>query len=734
MKKVGGREEHGPVDSFPVLDKQCALYMDDSARSIVQRAYEVAARAHGGVVRKSGEPYIEHPLAVALWLAERQVNVQCIAAALLHDVVEDTPFSLQRLQNQFGIVIAHLVDGVTKFEVVESTDEEGDEVTRIRERKNIQQAETLRKLFLAMAENPHVALIKLADRLHNMRTLAATRPDRQIAKAHETLDNYVPLAHRLGMAEVKTELQDISLMYLDPKRYAWLKDRITDEVANRAERTEATRRALLSVLEQQGIDAVVMPHVKHIYSVNDRIAPTGIDVHEINDLIIYRVLVTTRRECYVALQAIHGHWQPLDARLRDYTGGSQKANGYQSIHTTVFGFESLFDVHIRTHEMHHIAEWGPVLIAASQPNAEVHTLTARNQAMAWIEQVRSWHRDLALSATDFVASVRDELFNDQIFVFTPKGDVRDLPDGATALDMAYRIHTKLGNKCVGANIIGSDNIMRREEPDYVLTSGDTVHIIADETVQPDASWLRKAKTRHAQDAILHYLRSHDLPTEEQPTAAEQGAANLLHHAHLGLCCEPGPDDELIGVPRGKHLVVHRVECHYVPPRCVDDVAESADNRHAVQSSMLTIQRNGHALLSAGHSANGHVANESSANGHGSNGHAATTRFVRKTQRGQTCLPVRWEMVRPTKYRVSLGIVGHDRGGLMHDVADVIANANFSVVRVGAHTSTIRVKATIWVTFDVPRPEDLQRVWQRLLGVDGVVSIERRHRVPLEKHR
>ena len=266
------RTQRATTDSFPILYKRCAEYLDSSGMETVKRAYTVAARAHRGVVRKSGEAYIEHPLAVALWLAQRLVAADCIAAALLHDVVEDTPMSLQCLKNQFGAVIASLVDGVTKFDAVEQPDEH-DEVARIRERKTRQQAETFRKLLLVMAEDPRVALVKLADRLHNLRTLDSMRPDRQSAIARETLDIYVPLANRLGMAEVKYELQDIALSYLDPPRYHWLQKRIAAEVARHAERTEATIRALQQVMAQHGIDAEVTAKVKHLYSVENASRP-----------------------------------------------------------------------------------------------------------------------------------------------------------------------------------------------------------------------------------------------------------------------------------------------------------------------------------------------------------------------------------------------------------------------------------------------------------------------------
>ena len=394
--------------------------------------------------------------------------------------------------------------------------------------------------------------------------------------------------------------------------------------------------------------------------------------------------MTTRRDCYTALQAIHSQWQQLDARLRDYIG-SQKFNGYQALHTTVFGYDGLFDVHIRTHEMQLIADHGPVLLGARQQGSGY---SSRTQALTWIEQVRSWQRELSLSATQLVEAVRGDLFQDQIFILTPKGDIKDLADGATALDLAYRIHTELGHHCAGAKVTGSDNITRLEERDYELRSGEIVEIMRDDAIQPTASWLRSAKTRHTHDAILHFLHAHNLPTEE---IAEHDLiqSGLLKHARLGWCCEPGPDDELVGLSSGRRLVVHRLGCRYTthPPVV----------RHTKQKAQ---------------------------------GKAGSAPKKSPPVAASPCLRVRWEALRPDLFRASLEITASDREGLMHDVSGVMTAEDLNLVRVGGHTLDSRVKATIWVTVEVKRSEQLQRACRRLMGIDGVVSVERRHRIPV----
>ncbi len=655
------------MSAYQAFLMECAEYLDHDEIETIRNAFRVADEAHEGVKRQSGEPYITHPIAVAHWLAERRIAADCVAAALLHDVVEDTPYSLRKIIHRFGPIIGSLVDGVTKFDAVEEPDDI-DDLSRIRERKRIQQAETLRKLLMAMAEDPRVALIKLADRLHNLRTLGSMRPDRQVAKARETMDIYVPLANRLGMSEVKYELEDTALRYLDPDAHDKLTKRIAVEVEARAERTATTVRALRQVLAQHGIDADVTARVKHLYSVYRRVAPYDVDVAELNDLVTFRVLVATRQECYAALSAIHGQWHQLGTRLRDYIG-APKLNGYSALHTTVFGFENLFDVHIRTHEMQLIADHGPVLLAARNPDFH----NTRLQALQWIEQVRGWQRELTLSASEFIDAVRGDLFQDQIFIVTPKGEVKDLASGATVLDLAYRIHTDLGDHCSGARVTGADNVTRFEGPDYALHSGEIVEVLKKDGIRPNAGWLRIAQTRHARDAIQYYLRQHQLPVEETEEPEPQLAPDILEQMRLAYCCEPGPDDPLIGLVSRGHLTVHRVGCRFL--------------------SQLSDKSQGRQLV-----------------------------------------PVRWSMIHPDHFRVTLDIMGRDRGGLVHDIATMMAEADINVVRVGAHSFSSRYKATIWVTIEVSELEQMRLACRRLMGIDGVVSVERRQHLANEEDR
>ena len=670
------------MDSFHMLLAQCAEYMESGALETVRRAYAVAERAHRGVRRDAGEPYIEHPVAVAQWLAERKVMVDCIAAALLHDVVEDTPVSLQRLQHQFGKVIAQLVDGVTKFEVLEDPNE-GDELARKRDRKRRQQTETFHKLLLAMMEDPRTVLIKIADRLHNLRTLEAVSPERQAAKARETMDIYVPLASRLGMGEAKYELEDLVLYYTDPPRYAWLCDLIIAERQRTHERTQMTARALERVLLQHGLTAEVHPRVKHLYSVHRRMLETGNDtLSEMADFITYTVIVPQVFDCYDAMQAIHAQWTQIDPRFRDYIA-RPKLNGYQALHTTVFGlldYLDPFDIHILSYAMQDIANNGPVLVAARHATGGWR---AQVEGLEWLTQVQSWQYELALPATELVAAVRGDLFRDQIFIFTPRGEIKDVVRGSTVLDFAYRIHTTLGDTCSGAKVTGTDGVMRKEERDYILQDRDMVQVTAEKDAHPTAAWLRAAHTHHARDAILHYLRAHDLPTEEMDDEGDYlEDIKQMASVRLGYCCEPTPDDHLIGVVAGQRMVVHRLEC-----------------RHA-QEAM--------------------DAPDSAMNGYNGDAPAPAAR---------QWFRVRWETVHPDRYRVSLLLTGRDRSGLMHDISEVLANHNLNIVSLGALSISTRIKAIIRITVEVLPPDQLRRAIQRLQHVEGIVNVERRQRVP-----
>ena len=434
--------------------------------AIIRRAYEVAEVAHRDVVRQSGEAYISHPLAVALILAEIGLDAVTLAAALLHDTVEDTGLTVADLARDFGPEVAAIVDGVTKLE-------------RVRfDSKEAQQAATMRKMLVAMAKDWRVLLIKLADRLHNMRTIAAMPEFKQKRTAQETLDIYAPLAHRLGIQDVKWQLEDLAFAVLHPKRYA----EIEQMVATRAPERDIYLAQVLEVvrerLEEQGVRGDVSGRPKHLYAIYEKMVVKGKEFAEIYDLVGIRVLVETQGDCYAALGAIHqSEWKPMPGRFKDYIA-MPKFNLYQSLHTTVVGPQGKpLEVQIRTHEMHRRAEFG---IAAHWGYKE----NASPADVAWLQRIVDWQSETA-DPNEFFESLKLDLEQDEVFVFTPKGDVVTLPVGANPIDFAYAIHTEVGHRCIGARV--NSNMARL---DQVLNSGDTVEVVTSKVAKgPSRDWI-----------------------------------------------------------------------------------------------------------------------------------------------------------------------------------------------------------------------------------------------------
>ncbi|MFP4017074.1 MAG: RelA/SpoT family protein, partial [Halanaerobiales bacterium] len=416
------------------LFEQIKTYMEDPDLSLVQRAYDYAREAHQGQNRVSGEPFVEHPLGVAFILAELELDIISIAGALLHDVVEDTEISSKDIADEFGEEIALLVDGVTKL-------------TRLKfKTKEEHQAESLRKMFIAMAEDIRVILIKLADRLHNMRTLSFLSREKQIEKSKETLEIYAPLAHRLGISHLKWELEDLSFRFLDTDMYYEIAKKVA---ANRQQREKDIQKAIEVLgykFAEIDINADIYGRPKHLYSIYQKMKRKEIDFAEIYDLTAIRILVDSVRECYEVLGIVHEIWKPIPGRFKDYIA-MPKSNMYQSLHTTVIGPNGdPLEIQIRTPEMHRTAEYG---IAAHWRYKEGKTKDETfEEKLSWLRQLLEWQKDLQ-EPQEFMETLKIDLFEDEVFVFTPKGDVVSLPGDASPVDFAYHIHTEVGHSCVG---------------------------------------------------------------------------------------------------------------------------------------------------------------------------------------------------------------------------------------------------------------------------------------------
>jgi guanosine-3',5'-bis(diphosphate) 3'-pyrophosphohydrolase len=708
------------VMDFNKLVERAREYLPPEKIAVIEEAYKFAAEKHQGQVRLSGEPFLDHPLQTAYILAELQLDASSLAAALLHDIPEDTGLPIADLEAKFGPEIAKLVDGVTKLGKVSLSTSGG--------AASATQAENLRKMLVAMAADLRVVFIKLADRLHNMRTLEALPPDRQKTIAQETLDIFAPLAHRLGIWELKWQLEDLSFRYLQPEQY----QRVARLVASkRVQREKFIARAielLKDEFDRIGLVADISGRPKHIYSIYEKIeryATMGRHFDEIHDLLALRVIVGTVQECYSAVGVIHSLWHPLPDAFDDYIA-NPKPNGYQAIHTAVMCLGTTpLEIQIRTREMHHIDEYG---VAAHWRYKEGSSKDIKfEERVAWLRQLIEWHRELS-GAEEFLESVKTDIFIDQVFVYTPQGEIKDLPRGATPLDFAYRVHTDLGHRCVGAKVNG-----KLVPLSYELRNGDVVEIISAKGPRgPSLDWLNPnlnfVHTSHARAKIRQWfnkqerteniergrqmldkeLRRLGIKTERQTLAelfnygslddflAAVGAGNVTSNqivtklaaqeeksaaatvvapkaapttvrvlgvgdlvTNIAQCCHPVPGDKIIGyITRSRGVTIHRQDCHNV---------------------------------------------------------------INEDER-ERLIPVEWGQS-DVLYPVDIQLQAWDRVGLMRDVTTLVAEegvniASVSVANGDGHT------VTMYLTLETKGLAQLSQILKKIDGVRGVISVSR----------
>jgi GTP pyrophosphokinase len=544
-----------------------ASYLSKDAVEKVEAAFNFARKSHNGQFRVSGEPFILHPLNVAKILAEHNASYDIIITALLHDILEDTGINKETLREKFGEDIAELVELLTKLKNINfSSDEQG-------------QAENLRKLLLAMAQDVRVVLIKIADRLHNMRTLNYLSPEKQKKIAEETMEIYIPIVHRLGMYAFKWELEDISFKYLQPEEYRKLTRLVAKRRKDREEYINTIMEVLSKELQKIGIKFKIEGRPKNLYSTQKKMERDHKTIDEIYDLFAVRVLVPDVADCYTVLGIIHNIWRPIQDRIKDYIA-SPKPNGYRSLHTTVFGpGEEPVEIQIRTFKMHTNNEVG--IAAHWRYKEEEKADKDFDEKIKWLRQLVDWHSEVS-NAADFIQSVKFDLFQDEIFVFTPKGKVIDLPRGATPIDFAYRIHTDIGNSCIGAKVNSKIAPL-----DYKLQTGDRVQILTSKIPRgPGKDWLKIAHSPSTRAKIKAWFRKHEIKEEEEESKEEAPKEKiqkkiLKKTADLSCkgkyvvmvggeedlpisfpkCCSPVPYDEIIGyISRGKGITIHRKNC------------------------------------------------------------------------------------------------------------------------------------------------------------------------------
>ncbi|MGN0352524.1 MAG: RelA/SpoT family protein [Roseburia sp.] len=502
------KEFESPEKLYEELIASVRKYHPSADISLIEKAYKIAYQAHQGQVRKSGEPYIIHPLCVGIILAELELDKETIVAGLLHDVLEDTTMTPQEIAEEFSEEVLLLVDGVTKLQHLHLTDNNSDPKDKSSERLEMQ-AENLRKMFLAMAKDIRVIMIKLADRLHNMRTLKYQSKEGQLRIARETQEIYCPLAQRLGISKIKIELDDLSLKYLEPEAYYDLVKQVAQRKSVRDEYVESLVEEVREHIKAAGIEAKIDGRAKHFFSIYKKMVNQDKTLDQIYDLFAIRIIVDSVKDCYAALGVIHEMYKPIPGRFKDYIA-MPKPNMYQSLHTTLIGPTGQpFEIQIRTFEMHRTAEYGIAAHwkykeASNNGGAAVPMTVSEEEKLSWLRQILEWQRDMS-DNREFMSLLKSDLdlFSDTVFCFTPSGDVKNLPNGSTPIDFAYSIHSAVGNKMIGAKANG-----KLVPIDYVIQNGDRIEIITSQNSKgPSRDWLNIVKSTQAKNKINQWFRS-----------------------------------------------------------------------------------------------------------------------------------------------------------------------------------------------------------------------------------
>jgi len=715
-------QRHGAVDAEGIVKEMLRHYPEGDAE-LVRRAYAYAAEAHAGQKRVSGEPYITHPAAVAMLIAELGMEAATIAATLLHDVPEDTARTTEDIRLEFGDEIGRLVEGVTKLGRLQG------------QSRDAHQAENIRKMFLAMADDLRVVIIKLCDRLHNMRTLAPLPLEKQKRIARQTIEIYAPLAHRLGIWQIKWELEDLAFKYLEPEQYKEVAEQLAARRQVRERSIDQAMKTLASELEKAGIRAELSGRAKHLWSIAQKMRRKNVGFNEVYDLLAIRVIVADVPGCYAALGVVHTLWPPIPGQFDDYIA-VPKANLYQSLHTAVMGPGGQpLEIQVRTQEMHALAEYGIAAHWRYKEGGKADRDRDYESKLAWVRQLLEWQHDVT-DAQEFVESLKVDVFQDEVFVFTPKGEVKALTAGATPIDFAYRIHTDVGHRTIGAKVNG-----RIVPLDHRLQSGDIVEIVTSKAARgPSRDWIGMVRTPGAREKIRQWfkrservenithgkelldrelkrlaqrslgdlsdedlrrvteaLNMHDVDTlfaslgygevtaaqvvmrlgivddaqQELPGSApplppttSRGGVTVKGVDDLlvrfAVCCNPVPGDPIVGyITRGRGVTVHRADCTNVK-------ASSEKERH---------------------------------------------------------VEVEWEKSAARTYPVAIRIEGWDRDGFLRDVAAVISENQVALVALSALANPDKT-ATVNATLQVTSVEQLSRVLAKLEGVRDVFSVHR----------
>lgn len=700
-------------------------YQPEADLDMVRKAYEFSARAHEGQTRRSGEPYVKHPVAVAGVLTSLKTDVTAIVAGLLHDTLEDTVATADELEKEFGKEVVHLVDGVTKI---------GKITFRSSEER---QAENFRKMVLSMADDIRVVIIKLADRLHNMRTLEHLKESKRHEIAKETLEIYAPLANRIGIGWVKNELEDLCLKHLNPDVYETLRVRVAKRDEDRQQYIQEVRALVEKALAENGLVGDVYGRPKHLYGIYQKMKKQSISFEEVYDLTALRIITDTKMNCYALLGIIHSLWRPLPGRFKDYIA-IPKSNLYQSLHTTVVGPKGEHvEFQIRTEEMHRVAEYG---IAAHWKYKEQGRVQDKDsKAFGWLRQFIEWQQDLP-DNRQFMDSVKLELFHDVVYVFTPKGTVKELPKGATPVDFAYAIHTEVGDHCVGAKVNGKIVPLKHE-----VSSGDTIEILTSPNQTPHKDWLKFVRTSRAKTKIKHWIKS-----EEQKRSLEIGRrlleAELRRHglapsqvsksdAFLELAKQEGyaTIDELAAAVGFGHIATAQIVGRLIAPTAgksttlpesgpVPKVASGRGTEASVQvkgGRDLLMQLSRCCNPVPGDKILGYI----------TRGRGLTIHSVDCPNLGaldydrDRLVEVEWDTATPGQHAVNIAVIAEDKTGVLANVSSAIAESDANISRAEITTREDR-KAELDFVVEIADTNHLGRVLKAIERVDGVITARR----------
>ncbi len=712
-------------------------------RDEVQRAYNVAAEAHAEQKRLSGEPYINHCVSVAAILSDMKMPAEVICAGLLHDTVEDTRLTMHDLQEQFGNVVANLVNGVTKLDSlprVSRSNHFGEEVEtlpptpdQVSKRKKQLATEAMRKTFLAMNDDVRVVLIKLADRLHNMRTLGFTKPEKQRRIAQETLDIYAPLANRLGIWQIKWELEDLSLRYVDPEKYREIAEQIADRRSVREDQITQIIEHLSRVLAQAGIKVEITGRPKHIYSIYKKMMKKGKTFEMVRDIRGVRLLVTDIPSCYATLGIIHNHWRPIPGEFDDYIA-APKDNFYQSLHTAVIYDDGKpLEVQIRTAEMHQNAEFG---IAAHWRYKEGGNKrdTKYEQHVLWLRSMMEWRQDVN-DAQEFVDSMKSDVFEDRVYVFTPKGDIIDLPAGSTPIDFAYHVHTDIGHRCRGAKLDG-----KLVPLDHVFNTGEQVEILTTRQGGPSRDWLNPSlglvKTQRARTKIKAWFKKEDREQNlsQGRTMLERELRRLgLGDINLETLARQldykNPDEMFVDLGCGDLSMSRIISLLSEQEQQLEDaLVASAPKSSATTDAVAVVGLRGLLTVTAkccnpmpGDPIVGYITR-----GRGATIHRMDCPNILRTQERERLVKVSWGSQIRT-YPVPIRVTAFDRQGLMGDISNLLTTEGVNIIDVNVRVDHDNVKADtadIRLIVEVRNIAQLSRVLTRVENLDNVLDAQR----------